>query len=79
MDVNTKKLDLIEWLLNLKDEATLEKVYSLKNDTTKDWYNELPEAAKKSIKQGQKEAREGKVTPHDQVMERIRAKYNIEK
>lgn len=79
MDVKTKKLDLIEWLLNLKDEATLEKVYRLKKDTSKDWYKELPEAAKRSIEQGQNEAREGKVTPHDQVMERMRAKYNIKK
>jgi predicted transcriptional regulator len=79
MDVKEKKLDLIEWLLHLKDEATIEKMYQLKESTDGDWYHELPEAAKKSIQQGLKEAREGIVTPHDQVMERMRAKYNIKK
>lgn len=79
MDVKAKKLDLIEWLLHLKDETTIEKVYNLKEETSANWYNELPEAAKASIEQGQREAREGKVTPHHQVMERIRAKYNIKK
>lgn len=77
MDIKTKKLDLIEWLLNLKDDATLEKVYNLKKNTAKDCYDEFPEAAKKFIEQGLKEAREGKVTPHDQEMERNKTKYNI--
>ncbi len=74
MDFKAKKLDLIEWLLHLKDEATLEKVYNLKEDTAKDWYDELPEAVKNSIEKGLKEEREGKLTPHDQVMESIKAK-----
>ena len=79
MDVKTKKLDLIEWLVNLTDENIIERVYDFKNTTTQDWYDELPESAKKSIARGLQEAKEGKVTPHDQVMERIREKYNIKK
>lgn len=79
MDIKAKKLDLIEWLIHLNDETTIEKVYNLKESKVLDWYDKLPEAAKASIEKGLKEAGEGKVTPHHQVMETMRAKYNIKK
>lgn len=79
MDIKAKKLDLIEWLLHLNDEETLERVFKLKENAAQDWYDELPDAAKSSIERGLQDYREGKVTPHDHVMERIREKYNIKK
>ncbi len=75
MDIKAKKLDLIEWLLQLKDEAMLEKVYNLKEDTPE----EIPEAVKKSIEIALEQARQGKVSPHEEVMERMRAKFNIKR
>lgn len=79
MDVETKKLDLIDWLVNLRDETIIEKVMDLKKDTAADWYDELPEAAKVSIQQGLNEAREGKLIAHDKVMEDFAKKYKIHK
>ena len=79
MDVEAKKLDLIDWLVNLQDEAIIEKVMDLKKDTAEDWYDELPEAAKVSIRQGLNEAREGNLKAHDKVMGDIAKKYNIKR
>jgi hypothetical protein len=40
----------------------------------KDFWNDLPDYVKAGIKRGQKQAAEGKLTPHDEVMKKY-AKY----
>jgi len=79
MDMQTKELDLIDWLVNLEDERILDKLSSFKNEETSDWYDDLPEEAKASIQRGLEDVRQGKLIPHEKVMEDIRKKYNIKK
>ena len=79
MDMQTKKLDLIDWLVNLEDERILDKLSSFKNEETSDWYDDVPEEAKASIQRGLEDVRQGKLIPHEKVMENIRKKYNIKK
>ena len=40
-----------------------------------DFWDELPENVKKSINKGLKQAENGEVTPHDEVMKNIKSKY----
>ncbi|WP_034259062.1 hypothetical protein [Aequorivita capsosiphonis] len=75
MDVKSKKLDLIQWLLHLKDEATIEKIYQLKESTAGDWYDELPDAAKASIEKGRQDYREGKIFSSEEVRQRVNNKF----
>ena len=37
-----------------------------------DWWNDLSDAAKASIEQGLKDADEGKLTPHKEVMKKYK-------
>ncbi|MEM0518190.1 MULTISPECIES: hypothetical protein [Aequorivita] len=75
MDVKAKKLDLIEWLLHLKDEATIEKMCKLKESIDGDWYDELPDTAKASIEKGRQDYKEGKIFTSQEVNQRIKNKF----
>lgn len=70
MDLQAKKLQLIEWLLGLQDEQMLRRIENLKSG--KDWWDELRESDKKSIEEGLKDLEEGRVLTSDQVRKSIR-------
>ncbi len=58
------------------DQCTMKIVPVIKKAVLKekDFWNDLPEHVKVGIKRGQKQAAEGKLTPHDEVMKKY-AKY----
>jgi len=58
------KLDLIQWLTSLEDESIIEKLIKFRKQETKDWWNEISEAEKKSIELGLKDAENGKLKSH---------------
>lgn len=37
MDIQTKKLDLIQWLIQLNDDRVLSKIEALQTETTNFW------------------------------------------
>lgn len=55
-------------IMNKKSSASIQK------NQAKDFWDDLPEYAKAGIKQGQKQAADGGLTPHDEVMRKY-AKY----
>jgi len=63
------KLELIEWLTQLEDVATIKYLKIVKDARAKnsDWWDELTEDQIKSIERGLRDIDQGKVTPHDQV------------
>ena len=67
MNIQTEKLDLIQWISNLNDKSIIEKLRDIKNSYThsKDWWGELKEEELESIKRGLKDLDEGKVHSHD--------------
>ncbi len=69
MSQETLKLELIEWLSRLKDNATLEYLKTVKDSKTKnyDWWNDLTEDQKQGIERGLRDIDEGKTVPHEQV------------
>lgn len=69
MSMHAEKLELIQWLVALKDVSVLEKIKWLKeqNKEAADWWDELSNAEKASIEQGLKDVEEGKTTPHEEV------------
>lgn len=66
------KLELIEWLSKLEDEDTIEYLKVVKDTSSldKDWWNDLTAEQKKGIDRGLKDAEEGRVTPHKDVMKK---------
>lgn len=69
MNIEAEKLKLIEWLVSLRDETTIEKLKFLRenlSDTT-DWWDTISESEKESIDRGIKDIENGKTIPHSEV------------
>jgi hypothetical protein len=66
------KLELIEWLTKLEDDETLEYLKVVKDSkiSKRDWWDDLSEAEKASIKRGLKDIEEGRTTSHEEVKKR---------
>jgi hypothetical protein len=76
MNIQTEKLNLIEWISSLKDVSMIYKLKSWKEDyyKSKDWTDALKKDEIESIKRGLKDFEEGKVHSHDKAR-KIYAKY----
>ena len=74
MDLQNEKIILAKRLLETDDEAVLLQIKEVFDNNEKDFWNDLPEHVKEGIERGRKQAAEGKLTPHDEVMKKY-AKY----
>ncbi len=69
------KYDLIEKIVKTENETLLNQVkHLLEEEEVESWRN-LDPALKASIKRGLSQSAKGEVTPHAQVMKRLRKKY----
>lgn len=70
LQIQNKKLELIQWLSTIEDLEFLEKISDLiSHERKKDWWNELSDAEKKSIEKGIAQAESGKLNPHSKARE----------
>lgn len=70
LQIQNKKLELIQWLSTIEDLKFLEKISDLiSHERNKDWWNEIADAEKKSIKKGISQAEAGKLNPHTKARE----------
>lgn len=69
MDINIQnaKIELIQWLTTLEDSSLIEKIMELRKKETKDWWNDLSEAEKKSIEAGMSDADDGKLNSNSEA------------
>ncbi len=72
MDLQTEKLQLIEWLAGLNDPQTLDEFITLKKEKESDWWVEISVEEKKEINEGLKQADRGELIPHAQVMKKYK-------
>ena len=70
MDIQTKKLDLIQWLFQLNDEQLLNKIQALQKEDT-DFWNELSEPQRQEIMKGLGELEAGQKHDYKSII----AKY----
>lgn len=63
LKIQDAKLELIQWLTTLEDNAVIQKLMELKKTESKDWWLDASEEEKKSIELGLADAKEGKVKP----------------
>lgn len=79
MNIQAKKLELVQLILNTEKPSILKKVESvLKKEKITDWWDEISEAEKKAIEKGIAEADSGKLIPHSEVMKEVKAKYKFD-
>ena len=66
------KLELIEWLMKLDDDETLDylKLVKESNASHNDWWDDLTEEQKSGIEEGLKDIEAGRVVPHDTVKQK---------
>lgn len=76
MNLQSKKLELVQLILNTEKHSILEKVEAvLKKEKVPDWWDEIGEAEQKAIEKGIAEADSGKLIPHEDVLNELKAKY----
>jgi predicted transcriptional regulator len=69
MDINlqNKKIELIQWLSTLNDHSVIDKIMKLREKEKTDWWNEISTIEQKSIETGIQDADNGKLTSHTNV------------
>jgi predicted transcriptional regulator len=67
MNIQTEKLDLIEWISKLNDTLIIDKLRELKDDysKSKDWRDTLKKEEMDSINRGLKDFEEGRTHSHN--------------
>ena len=66
-NIQNTKIELIQWLTTLNDDSLIQKILDLRKSQTKDWWNEITDAEKKSIQKGISDADNGKLNSHSKA------------
>lgn len=76
MNIQTEKLDLIEWISKLNDKSIIEKIKEVRNSYfhSKDWGDNLNREEIESIEEGLKDLEEGRVHSNE-TARKIYEKY----
>jgi len=77
MNLQAKKLELVQLILNTEKPAILKKVEDVFKKKA-DWWDEISEDERRSIEQGLAEADRGELIPHEQVMKELKSRYKID-
>lgn len=68
LQIQNKKIELIQWLSTIEDLSFLEKIADLISQEKKtDWWNDVSKAEKKAIEKGIAQADAGKLNPHSKA------------
>ena len=76
MNIQTEKLDLIEWISRLNDSSIFDRLRKIKEDYSKsmDWWETLEKEELESINRGLKDFEEGR-THSNETARQIYEKY----
>ncbi|MDX1720666.1 MAG: hypothetical protein R3353_10915 [Salegentibacter mishustinae] len=67
IDLQHKKIELIQWLSTLDNEIIIDKLMELRESEKTDWWNEISEGEKESIEKGIEDADSGNLKPQSEV------------
>jgi|JI9StandDraft_2_1071091.scaffolds.fasta_scaffold161320_3 predicted transcriptional regulator len=73
MTENDKKLDLVQWIVELDDEKLIFDLMQLKEKAKSKAYAELSVYEIEGIRKGLNDIENNQIVPHDVVMEKIQA------
>lgn len=74
MDLQAEKIELVKRLLDTDDESVIKEVKNVFESHEKDFWNDLPQYVKAGIERARKQAEQGLLTPHDEMIKKY-AKY----
>ena len=75
MNLQSKKLELVQLILNTEKPSILARVEAALKGKAIDWWDKLSAEEKEAIERGISEAEKGELIPHEEVMKEARAKY----
>lgn len=64
IELQNKKIELIQWLSTLDDKSLIEKFVKFMEEEKSDWWNSIAENEGSSIQRGIEDAEDGKLKPH---------------
>lgn len=67
IDLQNKKIELIQWLSTLDNEIIIDKLMELRESEKTDWWNGISEGEKESIEKGIEDANSGNLRPQSEV------------
>lgn len=67
LNIQNKKLELIRWLSTIDDLTIINKIIDIKKEKS-DWWDEISEAEKKLIEEGEKDFEAGRVISHEDFL-----------
>ncbi|MBN1791925.1 MAG: hypothetical protein JW830_15610 [Bacteroidales bacterium] len=76
MNLQAKKLELVQLIINTEKPSILQKVEDVFKKKA-DWWDEISEDERKSIEKGLAEADRGELIPHEQVMKELKSRYKL--
>jgi len=78
MNIQAKKLELVQRILNTNKPSLLEKIDEIfKKEGETDWWDEISDEERASIKEGLYQLDRGEGIPHEKVMKEMKAKYGL--
>ena len=66
-NLQERNLELIQWLTLVDDDSVLEKVARLKDEDASDWWGDISDDARESIRKGVEDAENGNLKPHSEA------------
>ena len=66
-DIQNIKIELIQWLTTLDDKSLIQKILDLRKSQSKDWWNDISDTEKTSLKKGISDADAGKLNSHSEA------------
>ena len=67
LNIQNKKLELIQWLSTIEDSTIIDKIMDLRKKESKDWWNSISSSEKEAIESGIKDADSSKLSPHSKA------------
>ncbi len=75
MDLETKKLGIINWITQISDEEIINQIDKIRDSKT-DWFADLPQSVKDEINESIAQADEGKLVEHSDMIEKYKLLAN---
>jgi hypothetical protein len=76
MNLETRKINLINWLSSVQEEDVLSKVEKIQKEKT-DWWDDVSENDKKAINKGLEQLDKGEYLTRAEVRSKIKEKFNF--
>ncbi len=76
MNIETRKINLINWISTIQEDSILEKVENIQKEKA-DWWDNTSDKDKNAINEGIEQLDRGEHLTHSQVRSKIKERFNF--